>query len=296
MKSPLKSKITTMKNILLPTDFSDNSWNAIKYAMKLYKDDDCTFHLFNAYIPVIYHVEYVLAYPAQFGLGDAVRESALHGLERLMDRISQEFKNNPNHKFEIIARFDTLVLGIKELIDERHIDLIVMGTKGATGAKEVLLGSNTVQIFKNIKCPILAIPSDFEYESPLEILFPTDLDVDYQKTSLDLLADIAVTHHSRVNVLHVSTGYELTEVQENRKVVLEDIFKSAAYLFHDFDNMEIVDAVNKFQIRFKINMLAMINNKHSFFENLFFKNTINQIGFHLNIPFLVIPSKTYNEP
>ncbi|PKQ45127.1 adenine nucleotide alpha hydrolase family protein [Confluentibacter flavum] len=147
-----------------------------------------------------------------------------------------------------------------------------------------------------MKCPILAIPSDFEYESPFEILFPTDLDVDYQKTSLDFLVDIAVTHHSRIHVMHVSTGYAFTEEQENHKMILEDMFKSTAYLFHDFESMEIADAINKFQFKHKINMLAMINNKHSFFENLFFKNTINQIGFHLNIPFLVIPSKTYREP
>lgn len=280
-----------MKNILLPTDFSDNSWNAIKYGIKLYKDDECTFHLLNTYIPVIYHAEYMM----QFDLGDAIREVSVQGLKRSMSRISKEFKNNPNHRFEMISRFDTLVLGIKELIDELHIDLIVMGTKGATGAKEVLLGSNTVQVFKNIKCPILAIPSDFEYESPLEILFPTDLNVDYQKTSLDLLVAIAVTHHSRINAMHVLTGYDLTEAQENHKKVLENMFKSTAYLFHDVESMEVVEAITKFQAKHRINMLAMINNKHSFFENLFFKNTINQIGFHLNIPFLVIPSKTYRE-
>ena len=284
-----------MKNILLPTDFSDNSWNAIKYGIQLYKDDECTFHLFNTYIPIVYHVEYMPIYPAQFGLGDAIREASLQGLDRFMDRISKEFKNNPNHKFETIARFDTLVLGIKELIDERHIDLIIMGTKGATGAKEILLGSNTVQVFKNIKCPILAIPSDFEYEPPLEILFPTDLEVDYQKTSLDLLVDIAVMHHSRINVMHVSTGYDLTEVQEGHKMTLKNMFKNTAYLFRDVESMEIVEAVNKFQVKHRINMLAMINNKHSFFENLFFKNTINQIGFHLNIPFLVIPSETHHK-
>jgi|SRR5690606_8518113 len=279
-----------MKNILLPTDFSDNSWNAIAYALQLYEGEECTFHLFNVYTPAIYHVEYVLSYPAQYGLVDAVRETALQGLHEIVDRISKEF-NNPNHKFETVAWFDTLVFGIKELVDERHIDLIVMGTKGATGAKEVLFGSNTVQVLKRIKSPILAIPSNFGYESPLEILFPTDLEVDYQKTAIDVLLDIAVTHHSRINAVHVSTGYVLTETQEHRKMELEKIFKNTAYLFHDFDSMEIVDAISMFQMKYKINLLAMVNNKHSFFENIFFKNTVNQIGFHLNVPFLVIPSK-----
>lgn len=280
-----------MKNILLPTDFSENSWNAIQYAIQLYKDEECTFHLFNAYTPIIYHVEYVLINPAQFGLGDAIRDAAQESLSKLRARISKTFKENPNHQFETIARFNALIPGIKELIEERHIDLIVMGTQGATGTKEVLFGSNTVQVFRNIKCPIIAVPSDFEFESPQEILFPTDLEVEYQRTQLDILADIAKFHHSRINAMHVSTGYDLTEAQEDHKLQLEDMFKSSAFLFHDFESMEIADAINNFQVKHKINMLAMINNKHSFFENLFFKNTINQIGFHLNIPFLVIPSE-----
>ncbi|HZH70381.1 MAG TPA: universal stress protein, partial [Flavobacteriaceae bacterium] len=251
----------------------------------------CTFHLFNAYTPIIYHVEYVLINPAQFGLGDAIRDAAQESLSKLRARISKTFKENPNHQFETIARFNALIPGIKELIEERHIDLIVMGTQGATGTKEVLFGSNTVQVFRNIKCPIIAVPSDFEFESPQEILFPTDLEVEYQRTQLDILADIAKFHHSRINAMHVSTGYDLTEAQEDHKLQLEDMFKSSAFLFHDFESMEIADAINNFQVKHKINMLAMINNKHSFFENLFFKNTINQIGFHLNIPFLVIPSE-----
>lgn len=42
-----------MKRILLPTDFSENSWNAIQYAMELYKEDVCTFYLLNAYTPML---------------------------------------------------------------------------------------------------------------------------------------------------------------------------------------------------------------------------------------------------
>ncbi len=281
-----------MKNILLPTDFSDNSWNAIKYAVQLYKNEECTFHLFNAYTPIIYHVEYVLVNPAQFGLRDPIRDASQESLSKLQARIAKEFNNNSYHKFESIARFDTIISGIKELIDERSIDLIIMGTKGATGAMEILFGSNTVQVFREIKCPIMAIPSNFEYEAPNEILFPTDLEVNYTIDQLNVLQTIANSHNARVNAMHVSTGYELTEDKKLKKLKLESFFKNSSFIFHDVQNMEIADAITEFQMKHKINLLVMINNKHSFFENLFFKNTINQIGFHLNIPFLVIPSLT----
>ncbi len=279
-----------MKHILLPTDFSDNSWNAIKYAINLFKDEICTFHLLNTYTPIIYHVEYVLGYPAQFGLGDAIRNTSQENLKELVERISKEFPNNPNHKFETLARFDTLISGIKEFLDKHTTYAIVMGTKGATGAKEVLFGSNTVHVFKEIKCPVLAIPSNFEYENPHDILFPTDLEVSYKHKQLKLLKEIAYKHNSRVNAMHVSTGNDLTEEQKNNKLKLESMFKKRSFLFHKLKSMNVEEAINKFQIKTKTNLLVMINNKHSFFENLFFQSKLKQLGFHLNIPFLVIPS------
>jgi len=280
-----------MKQILLPTDFSENSWNAIVYAIQLFKDEECTFHLLNAYTPVIYHVEYVLIAPAQFGLGNAVRDTSQENLKKLITRISNEFETNPNHKFETYARFDTLISGIKEFLEVHDLDLIVMGTKGATGTKEVLFGSNTVHVFKEIKCPVLAIPSGFSYEAPHEILFPTDLEALYKHSTLKILKEIVRSNNARLNTMHVSTGYELTEKQERNKNKLESMFEHSAFLFHDIKTMDVTHAINEFQVKHKINLLVMINNKHSFFENLFFKNTINKIGFHLNVPFLVIPSK-----
>ena len=280
-----------MKNILLPTDFSENSWNAIKYAIQLFEDELCTFHLFNAYTPVVYDLTYVLMKsPAQFGLRDPIRNASKENLQELKSQILDEFGTNSNHEFETIARFETLVIGVKELIDERHIDLVIMGTKGATGAKEILFGSNTVQIFREIKCPIIAIPSNFVYVKPQNILFPKDLEVEFNATQLHILKEIAVLQRATVNAMHVSTGYDLTDGQERNKVMLDSIFKRVGYEFHDFENMEIALAIDKFQEMHTVNLLAMINNKRSFFENVFFKNTINQIGFHLSIPFLVMPS------
>ncbi len=195
-----------MKHILLPTDFSDNSWNAIKYAISLFKNEICTFHLLNTYTPVVYRADYVFGSPAEFGLADVMRDTSLENLTQFTDRISETFKDNPKHKFTKLSRFNYLVSGIKEFITENKTDLIVMGTQGATGAKEVLFGSNTVQVFKNIKCPVIAVPSHFEFEKPLEILFPTDLQVDFNIFQLDVLKQIASANQSKVNGLHVSMG------------------------------------------------------------------------------------------
>lgn len=279
-----------MKKILLPTDFSENSWNAIAYALQLFKNETCTFYLLNTYTPAVYQVEYVLVEPAQFGLIDSVKENAKKQLSDFEARIQKEFKN-PKHTIETRLAFNTLIPEIKDMVAEKNIDYVVMGTKGATGAKEILFGSNTVHVFKNVKCPIIAIPDGFDFEKPHEILFPTDYEIDYKDRHINPLINIISLYNTRVNILHVSYGRDLSETQKTNKKTLEKYFENNAYLFHNVSNQEVSAAINNFQLKNRINLLVMINNKHSFFENLFFKNTINQIGFHLNVPFMVIPAK-----
>ena len=280
-----------MKKILLPTDFSENSWNAIAYALQLFKNEICEFYLLNAYTPVIYHVEYVLVNAAKYGLGDAVRENALKNLDDFKDRMTKSF-TNPKHTIKTIAAFNTLVSEIKEIVEKKKIDYVVMGTKGATGAAEVLFGSNTVHVFKNVNCPILAVPDAFDFETPHEVLFPTDYEIEYKDYHLKPLLDISSLFNTRVNILNVSKGYDLSEAQETHKQVLEKKFEHVTHLFHRVNSKSVAEAITQFQLKSRINLLVMINNKHSFFQNLFFKSTINQIGFHLNIPFLVIPIKS----
>ena len=274
-----------MKNILLPTDFSDNSWNAIQYAVELFKDEKCNFFLLNTYTPMIYNLEYT----SRFGLVEVLEETSKKNLNDIQQRIENKFKN-PNHNYNQISSFNTLTNEIEQLHEGHVMDLIVMGTKGATGLGEILFGSNTVHIIKTVKCPVLAIPSDFTFEAPQEILFPSDYDVSFNEDSVKQIIDIAIPHNSRINILNVSDEYELSDEQEKNKQKLAKLFKNVTHLFHSVNNESVTKAISEFQLSKQINLLVMINNKHSFFENLFFKSKINQIGFHLKTPFLVIPS------
>ncbi|WP_338733440.1 universal stress protein [Mangrovimonas cancribranchiae] len=279
-----------MKTILLPTDFSENSWNAIVYTLQLFKNNTCTFHLLHTYTPVILQYDYQSVGASQYGLADAMKSTSEMQLQALLERIKGKF-NNPKHTFLTSAAFNTLTLEIESLYNGNAIDIIAMGTKGTSGVKGVLFGSNTVHVLNNAKCPVLAIPSDFSYEEPHEILFPSDYEVDFKASQIKPIVDIANMYGARVNILHVNYGEDLTELQDKNRNTLEGFFTSVAHLFHDIKNKSVASAISDFQLKARVNLLVMLNNKHSFFENIFFKSKINQIGFHLNIPFLVIPSK-----
>lgn len=278
-----------MKRIILPTDFSENAYNAISYALHFFKDQECTFYLLHTYTPAIYQAEYILYSPGQIGLGDVYQASSMTQLEKLQKRLIGEF-NNPKHTFMVHSAFNMLVDEIVETIENEHADLVIMGTQGATGAKEILLGTNTVHVIKKSKCPVIVVPSNFDYEIPKEILFPTDYEVNYKEGLLEELLDITAHNASRIHVLHISSGYDLTEGQQAHKLELEEVLEGIKHLFHDVPDTEIITAINDFQSKNKINLLVMVQNKHTFLERLFIEPVIKKIGFHVTIPFMVIPT------
>lgn len=277
-----------MKKIILPTDFSYNAYNAISYAMNLLKDEEATFYLMNTYTPAIYQTEYLLHSPGQIGLGDIYQSESINQLEELQKQLQKEFKN-PKHTIITHSAFNILVDEVSSMVANENADMVIMGTQGATGAKEIFLGTHTVHVIKKATCPVIAIPADFEYETPKEILFPTDFEVEYSEEQLTALLDLAELHKSRIQVIHISSGYDLTEFQEQNKAKLEKILEKTPNLFHDLPSQEIITGINNFQLKNKMNMLAMIQNKHTFLESLFIEPVIKKIGFHVSIPFMVIP-------
>ena len=280
-----------MKRILLPTDFSDNAQNAINYALNLYKDESCTFYLLNTYTPIIYSYDYQMNAGGYLGeIADVVRDNSIRKLNEIEKNVKEKF-NNPKHHFEIVSSFNLLTDEIKDKLEQFSIDLIVMGTKGATGTKEILFGSNTIHIIQKVKCPVLAIPDGHFFEEPKEILFPTDYKIDYSTKQLESLNTITTLFDSRVHVLNVSHGIDLTEIETKNKEKLDNLLLGVKHASYRVEDQDIPQAINEFQKSTYVQLLMMVNNKHSFFENLFFKPIIKQIGFHLNIPFLVIPSK-----
>ena len=276
-----------MSRILLPTDFSQNSIEAIRYALNIYKNIKATFYLLHTYTPPIYQTEYIIGSPGQIGLGDVFQENSMTQLEKLKNLLEHQYQN-PNHTFIVHSAFNTLISEVLETVTAENIDVIIMGTKGVTGANDILFGTHTVHVIKKANCPVIAVPPNFEYEAPLEILFPTDYEIEYKKVNIKSLLAIATQHGSRINVMHVSTGYDLTEIQEKHKIELKKILGTYA-LLHEVPDNNIIEAINEFQVKYKINLLVMVKNKHTFLERLFIEPIIKKIGLHINVPFMVLP-------
>lgn len=277
-----------MLNILIPTDFSDNSWNAIQYSLQLFKDLKCKFILLHSVTPSSFTWENVQSNAAETDAMFYMEKKSRSQLNLMIQNITTAF-NNPKHTFTSKSSFNTITREIDEIFKSTAMDMIVMGTKGASGLQRVLFGSNTIHVIENAKCPVLAIPEDFSFTAPKQILFPTDFEVQFQREQLKVIIDIAELFGAKLNILHVKQQKLLNKDQHLNKKKMEDIFKSLIYSIYEQQAQEIQGAIEAFQMEVPVDILVMVKNKHTFLENLFFKPIINHIGFHLNIPFLVIP-------
>ena len=278
-----------MKNILIPTDFSENAWNAVKYAVLLHKEESCTFHLLNTYTPAISHSRF-MATPSK-ELDEAVRTTSELGLEKLLTRIQNEFSYT-QHTFKTISSFDLLIEEVKDVVDREQIDLVVTGTKGASGIEEVFMGSNAVRIIKSVKsCPVLAIPANFEFNCPTEIGFATDFNRFFTQSELQPIIALAKTFKATIRIVHVQYNEDdLSEVQQFNLNMLRKYLNEISHYVHRVSELNSISkSLEVFSKELDLHLLAMLNYRHSYMEQLTREAVVKRVAFHTQIPLLIIP-------
>ena len=134
-----------MKTIIAPVDFSEASANALSFAAELSKRAAARLIVINI---------------LQKGESELETKNKLRSIE-------SEVKNTfgPDLQCESSLEQGDLINTLKKIIEAQQPDLIVMGTKGASGLKKILMGSNTVNVIANTKVPVLVIPEAAKFEN-----------------------------------------------------------------------------------------------------------------------------------
>lgn len=280
-----------MKKILLPTDFSENSMNAIEYATELFKDMNCKFYLLNVFkIPYLANEELMEHNATQ--LAALEEEMYDHSIEE-MNKLLEKIPKNSKHEYETISDYNLFSLAVHQVVTEKEIELIIMGTKGATGAKEIFMGSNTSDVIMRNACNVIAIPENHTFKFPKEIVFPTDFEIRYSSDDLAPLLDLVRKFDSSIRVVHFSDSDELEEHQIENKRVLDSFLKNTNHAYYTLSNDDFDEGINCFvQSRANIDMIMIIGRHYGFFERLFFKPKVRTLSFHTKVPLFVVHHKT----
>ena len=277
-----------MKNILIPTDFSENSWNAIAYAVQFFSKSSCTFYLLN--VNTSGNPEGVNAVPVSdvSGTVSVLETPSKVQLKNLLLKIKNTFPNNLKHKFFSVEDNNSILDAVRKQVVEKKINLIVMSTKGGSRLKSCV-GNTTGNIITKVKCTTLVVPEKATYTPPKDIVFPTDFSIFYQIEVLQPVIEIIEKNNSAVHVLHVNkSGAALNEDQQKNRSYLDDYFSDYDHSFEFFTNKYLDDALQQFINSRNINLITMLAKNLNYFQKLLFNPTAKEITYYNEVPFLVL--------
>tara|TARA_R110000868_G_scaffold340595_1_gene601276 strand:- start:811 stop:1644 length:834 start_codon:yes stop_codon:yes gene_type:complete len=275
-----------MKHILVPIDFSNNSINAITYAMELFKNTTCSFY--------ILHV-------GKLNQSDIANNAFLTFPTSTEQSVEQKFKANfskikklnfnTKHHFFPLLEYGNIIDKIRETVHNKKIDLIVMGTKGASGIKEKIIGSNTGDVITKVPVNLLVIPEKATYKTLKNISFPTDYNTFYSYKILNTLTELLHLDEGNLRVINASTKKKLNIVQLKNKAYLQDYLEEVfedTHSFHSINNMKVKNAIEDFTNDGKTDMILMAAKSINFLQQILFDTTIQKLSFHTTVPLFVL--------
>jgi nucleotide-binding universal stress UspA family protein len=286
----VQTKTISMKRkILIPTDFSKNATQALHYAIELYKNDHCIFYLLNVFSSPSNFMESIMKMEPGSELYETAKLNSENGLAKIYDMIAMTEYENPKHEFETISVFNNPIEAIKNIVDQKDIEMIVMGTKGETHSRATAFGSTAIYVMEKVRnCPVIVVPQKAKIELPKEIVFPTNYKMHYKRRELSYLIDIAKNSDGTIIILHVCEENELDKTQKANKQLLEDILEGCNYKFYDLSHNNVMSSINVFVESRGSNMVSFINKKHNFFGSILTNPLVKEISFHLNVPILAM--------
>ena len=276
-----------MRKILVPTDFSDNAFNALKYACQVFKYEKCEIFIMHAYADEVYQQDKLTKRSQLDVLKGEISQNSERQLKKVLEEIKHQYPN-PHHNYRMASAFGSLIDEVDDLVNQENIDIVVMATRGETNDRSLTFGSNTLQVLKYISCPVLAIPEGYEYHAPKEVLFPTNYLVPYKRRELKLICDMSGSFRSTIHMLYIDPIKKLSLRQEDNQQFLRDSLPKAKLLFETTQEKDKTIAITKYIVHKDIDMLVLVNSRHSFLEDMLSQSTIDKIGLHIKIPFLVM--------
>ena len=233
------------------------------------------------YLP--YHKPNALA-----AISDVRTELARSSFSKLLADINTDF---PGNKFVIDTEVHCgEIVGIATaIVSAKKADLIVMGTRGVSGIADVLMGTNTISVMEQVHCPVLAVPENYEFKTPEKVVMAMDEGEGPTLGVMNPLVSIAEKYEATVLVLHVSKDQsQQQEVNYDRVNKCLENVRSHCLTIYDED---VAKGLGGFVKKEKVEMLAMIKQKHNFFERVFHKSLSNQMVLQTDVPLLVMSYK-----
>lgn len=274
-----------IKNILVPVDFSDCSKNALKVAIDLAQKCGAKIHMVNSI-----HIH--SPHPDISG-GNLINSLLTDYEDQIQASFNElesdliELKNIPHESDRFIAY---LVDAIFSETQRKDIDLIVMGTRSDHSNIEKFVGSNTTDIIRSAKVPVLVIPESAKTFDPQKIGLASDFEGLVNFKNLEILTKLSDLYNSEILIFHVAQDpTDVTVATQKKMKELHEKFLNHKASVRTIEADTVINGVKMFTSSHKLDLLSVVPKEHNFFEKLFNKSISKTIALNPSVPLLTIP-------
>ena len=258
-----------MKTVVIPIDFSETSFNAARYAVKLLTD----------------HTEVEIILYHTFDKPDE-EENRVEGLEKLKEELLQ----NRNANITVLAEHGSFLPELEKFVRHREADLVVMGITGKSSLAQVFMGSNALKMAESKFCPVMIIPSNAVYSEIKNVLLATDLKNVVSTTPTVPIKKVLETFQARLHIVNVNSEHyiQLSEDFAAERANLKVMFAEFDPEFYFLRLYDIDEAINQFAEDKNIDLIITINKEHSRVHKLFITGHTKKLAYQSTVPVLVV--------
>ncbi|MGE5107974.1 MAG: universal stress protein [Sphingobacteriales bacterium] len=271
-----------MKTILVPIDFSETSINAARYAAQFALQIGGKVMLLHAY-------QYPVAYPVDKGLqltDEGIKEINMKELNKVKRMIEAEI---PLVKLEYIVINGILSGVINVFAENFRTDLIVMGLSGAGKLKEVLIGSNTLDVASNTKIPVIIVPEKCRFRKVDNVALATDFRDVVENIPDKQVKYLLEATNARLHVVNVDYHHEYATADSPfQSGLLDAMFEGYQPHYHFVEDYNIVEGLSRYVEEKNIDLLVTVPHKHNLLHKLFVPSHTRQIVFHSKVPVMIV--------
>lgn len=270
-----------MVNILVPTDLSDLSKVAVNYAIKIANKLDGTVTLLNV-INIVQPTRATMRLRLK-KLEQELFDIAKEDMEALVKEVSRHLKTTRPIQVKIVkgSSFNETV---KKEAKRLRTGLIVMGTRGASGIRKYVLGSNTTSVIEVSHVPVLAVPELGDFKHFKNVVYASDLT--HIEKELKSLIPYLEKFDSIVHLIHIVHSAKQIAAVERK---MDDVVRKCGFkniIVRVLVNQKTDEAIDQYVHTTKADLLAMFTHDPSFFEKLFDRSVTRKMAFHSKVPLL----------
>lgn len=266
--------------ILVPTDFSETSVNAAKYAIQL------TSQHVKAEI-ILYHSYSILhlsGVPMPILPEDrpAFRKRIFEELTKIRD----QFAHLTPATTTVSCEADELPLteGMQEIIDVRSINLVIMGITGKSGIQKALIGSNTLAATEKINIPIIIVPETATYSPLKNVVFAYNRRQPLLSRQSNAIEDFTAKVNAHLDVLYIGEEQHLNAAKQD----IQKLLHISDIAYHTIKHHDTAKDILAFADTNNADLLLALPGKYGFLQDLFHKSITKQLAYKTKVPLMVI--------